>query len=309
MSLAGLKTVSDYRRLFTEKSKYLYDDSPSYAEQTRPKLNKGLSDSEVDDAIFWYPHIRGVMLVSGPPGAGKGLFSSMLSWKAKRYYEDKIVILDYKPRELFGFYIPFTKDMLIEQLERMKEAAGWDSIQFENMEEVGKFDKNQSKRWSSSRGEIFLNNSVMVLDEFHEYMDRRTRPPIGLILGDIFKFWRHLNLLCIGVTTRKGDLDYKRFQKAMTAEVRCSWAKKAHDERHSSTIYKLQPMKYDDAEGGVVPLRGRLVKKRIDGAKPREILGGEGYFDLFNSVNVKGISIPNSLKKEVRREEKMREEV
>lgn len=301
MGLADIKTVKEYRELFEKGDMSMFDNAPSYEEQMRPRLNDNLSDEELKDAIHWHRFMRGVMLVSGRPGAGKGLFQNVLAWKAKRYYEDKLAILDYKPRELFGFYIPFNLDMLVEQLERMKEAAGWDERKFNSEDEVMEFNTVQNKRWESVRGEIFLNNSIMVLDEFHEYMDRRRRPPVGLILGDIFKFWRHLRMLCVGVTTRKADLDFQRFQKALTAEVRCSWSI-----RHpSSTIYKLQPMQFEDDSGGVVAVRGAKIRRRIDGAQRREALNGRCYFDLFNSLNVKGISIPKSILKELRHKERM----
>jgi len=295
VGLEELKTVADFHKLFENKEIPMFDDSPSYEEQNRPRLNEYLTETEIEDALFWHPFMRGVMLVSGPPGAGKGLVSNTLGWKAKRYYKKKIAILDYKPRELFGFYIPFNIDMLIEQLERLREIAGWSDKSFDAMEEVVEFqDKHQ---WRSSRGDVFLNNSIMVLDEFHKIMDRRLKHPVGHVVGDICKFWRHMNLLIVGVTTQKTDLDYKRFQKAITAEIRCGWERKLYKGRRTSSIAKIQQKQFIDSGGGVIQGIGKVVKKRFDGAEPRDALGGKTWFDLFNSTNVQEIGIPNSLRR------------
>jgi len=304
MDLKDVKTVGELLEIFKNQNISMYDDSPSYEDQNTPQLNDGLSAEEIENAMFWYPFTRGVMLVAGPPGAGKGLFANMLAWKLKRYFKDKVVIMDYKPRRPFGFYIPFTRAMLVEQLERLQEISGWDEGSIDRFpDEVSKFDNHQ---WRSSRGDVFIHNAVMVLDEFHEYMDRRNRPPIGHVLGDIFKFWRHMNLLTIAITTQKSDLDYKRFQKAVTSEVRCSWSVQKVNGKRTSTIAKIQPLQFADEGGGILKVKGRMIKRRIDGAAPREALGGLRYFDLFNTTNVKSIGIPKSLAKEVHREQRQR---
>jgi len=254
------------------------------------RLNEGLTDREVDDANFWLPYMKGLMLVFGPPGAGKGVLGHMLAWKGKRYYKDKIAMLDTKPRRAFGLYHPLTTEVLVEQLKRIKEATGWKVL--ENQGDDDSPGMESGIRLSDVKSDhIFLKNSIILLDEFHGYMDRRVRRPMGHALGDLFKIWRHLNMLVIGMTTEKEDLDYKRCIKAVTTFAGCRASVKSPD----IFIVTLRKVKFAGAG-----LR-QVGKKRtitVDGARQRESLGGLRYYDLYNSLNLQRVEIPKSLLKE-----------
>lgn len=230
------------------------------------------------------------MLVSGPPGSGKGVFGHMLAWKAKRYYEGKVAMLDTKPRHLFGLYHPFTREVLVEQLKRIEEATGWKVLSEKDDEDYLEVESGLSLGDVSS-GQVFLRNSIILLDEFHSYMDRRKRRPMGHVLGDLFKIWRHLNMFVIGMTTEEGDLDYKRCVKAVTSFARCRVSIKTPD----VFVVTLKRVKFD---GSGLRQSGKKVTITINGARPREALGRLRYFDLFNSFNLQKVEIPKSLLKE-----------
>ncbi len=131
----------------------IYDESPedddgSYTNQ----LNPYLTDTEIDDAKFWYPRSRGVGLISGEPGAGKGVLLNMIGYKM-RWYFNKTILMDYMPRRAFAQewmpqacdiltglptmpailvreipYIPFGKKQFVEQLSRMSNVAMGDLL-------------------------------------------------------------------------------------------------------------------------------------------------------------------------------------
>lgn len=285
MKITEVRTIQD---LLLLDDGDLYDESPGY-EASKLQLVEGLTDGEIEDATFWLPYMKGLMLVSGPPGSGKGLFGHMLTWKGKNYYQDKVAMLDTKPRRAFGLYHPFTREVLIEQLRRIEEATGW-KVMGEKDDEYAEVDSDVCLDDLQS-DHIFLKNSVMLLDEFHTYMDRRIRRPMGHALGDMFKIWRHLNMLVIGMTTEEGDLDYKRCIRAVTSFARCRQSLKNPD----MFLVTLRKVKFD---GSGLKQVGKKCTISIDGARSREALGGLSYFDIYNSYNLQRVEIPKSLLKE-----------
>lgn len=286
MKIDEVRTVRD---LLLVEDADLYDETPGH-EESRLKLRDGLSAIEEKDARFWLPYMKGLMLVSGPPGSGKGVFGHMLTWKAKRYYEGKLAMLDTKPRRLFGLYHPFTREVLVEQLMRIEDAMGWKVLSEKGSEDYLEVESDVSLGDVSS-GYIFLKNAIVLLDEFHSYMDRRVRRPMGHAIGDLFKIWRHLNMLVIGMTTEEGDLDYKRCIRAVTSFARCRVSIKNPD----VFVVTLKKVKFD---GSGLRQTGKKVTITINGARAREALGGLRYYDLFNSYNLQRVEIPKSLLKE-----------
>ena len=279
----------------------LFDTTDNEAEFLDTYIQPGLTDAQIEDAMFWSNYARGLILVTGPPGSGKGLFANMVAWKMHRYF-NKTVILDYKPRPLMGDYVPFSKDMLVNQLDRMKELASVQSNEVEELKEGEDFVKpvdysvlgNLNKgEWWSKQGRIFLKNAVMNLDEFVRYMPKRnTGSAIGNTIGDLFTIWRHLDILIIGMATKRNDIDQQRCFPELTAEVRCSWAKTM---KHLA-ICTIYPLKFVAATG-VVTVTGRPIPLHVNGAKERDELGGNRWYDLYNSKNVIGLEPRKSLRR------------
>lgn len=82
-----------------EKRPHKYDESVANESQTL-KLNPYLTDKEADDARFWANYMVGVMLLHGQRGSYKGSIGNRILKLAKWYY-DKNILMDYRPRELF----------------------------------------------------------------------------------------------------------------------------------------------------------------------------------------------------------------
>jgi hypothetical protein len=301
VDLRQIKTVEDLEGLSRLEQESLFDESPEYGEVYDFQLTPNLTAEEVEDALFWARFMRGIMLVDGPAGSGKGMVSNMISWKMKRYFNKK-VLLDYKPRRAFGVYHPFNTQVLVEQLGRMSSLAKGDEVQA-NIAFQNPLMKDLTHEWMTSKGQVFLKNSVLVLDEVKRYMDKR-RPfnPMGLVLDDIFDIWRHLDILIIGATIDKNKLDQKRFIPAMTTEIRCTWLTPYTVQRHGlseySALYTIYPLRYVGAAGeGVLEVAGRPINRVIEGGKPRECLDGKRWVDIYNTKDAKAISVPKSLRK------------
>jgi len=300
LDLRQVKTIEDLAGLDED---VLFDETPEYGEGVYDfQLNPNLTAEEVEDALFWARFMRGIMLVDGPAGSGKGMVSNMIAWKMKRYF-NKTALLDYKPRRLFGIYHPFNTQVLVEQLTRMSKYVSAGVKESRGGMQQSQILKDLAHEWVSKKGQVFLKNSVLVLDEVKRYMDKR-RPfnPMGLVLDDIFDIWRHLDILIIGVTIDSRKLDQKRFIPAMTTEIRTTWLTpytlKKHGLSDCSALYTIYPVRYVGQAGeGVLEVAGKPIHRVIEGGKPRECLGGKRWIDLYNTKDAKAISVPTSLRK------------
>lgn len=263
----------------------LYDESPSdnlYEDRLRPDL----SEWEIEDAMHKRRFIRGMMLITGDPGSGKGLFANTLAWKIKRYYEGRKALLDYKPRPLFGPYLPFDEEFLKGELSKMAELSKVriseipNNIDREDTEKIKDVSKLANEWVRSKRGGIYLSNSVLVLEEFKRYLhNRRPMNPMGITIGHIITWWRHLDILIVGMTPFKREIDRISCLPYVTHEVRCTWQT---DGRAKCTIFQT---KWVSSKGILVMARGKGTSMPIviDGWKERPELGGQRYFDLYNS--------------------------
>lgn len=252
------------------------------------KIREGLTDFQQKDAEFWKKRAHGIMLITSNPGQGKSLLQHMLAFKMK-YYFDRTVILDHKPREPFGFYIPFSTNMLVEQMERMYEISQIDSNALSNQ---------RDGIMESSKGQVFLHNSVIVLEDLVNYMPRANHNlPIARTLGDLFTIWRHLGICMIGSATKKKDLNRFRCFPEVTSEVYCERHPRYKiDKRYKDIfLYWVTPLKWNE-DMQIFEKTGKTERLFINGAKKRQMLNGNNWYGLYNSWNVVGLRAPKSLR-------------
>ena len=227
-------------------------------------------------------------------GAGKGGFINSTAYKGKFYF-GRTPILDYRPAKAFGYYQFFNTKNFVDMLEEMTTVA-----KGEVQEEVKKTKGGEIRsqvleeivhEWVETEGQVMFQHSVLVLDEFKRYMDkRRPHKPIGLMLSDLFTLWRHLDLLVLAATTYRDYLDFRAFLE-MTTEARCIWLGKMR------TLINLHPIKRVSADG-VVEKEQYWLPYLLNLGKPQEILEGLAYKDLFNTRNLVAMQVPTSMKRE-----------
>ena len=185
-------------------------------------LAEGLSEDEIDEAEFMRPYTLGLMIVSGMLGSGKDTFSTMWSWLIKHYFPGRHVLRDEKPRRLFGDYTPFTLQLLMGDLDRMRKEATGDFKQ--TLDEMSPAERTEAlvQEWVKRRGHGLLQYSVIHLTEFWKYMDcHRTGSKTNHILGALIKNTRHLDMLIIGNAQIVNELDRQRCLPYVNYEVRC----------------------------------------------------------------------------------------
>lgn len=290
--------------------KLLYDDTRVYTPSELLQLNPTLSDSEIEDALFWARFRRGVMLITGQVRQGKSTLEHLIA-KKLNYYFRMIPILDTRPRSIFGKYIPFSSEMLEEQIKRMDsmeksegettEDGRW--IAHMTKEETTGKGKNKETITTEYNGEIFLRNAVIGMDEFgSKYMNRRDAPnlPIKRELLKIFNYWGHSNCLWIGVGIDIEDIDRRCLDKIVW-EARCSriWdADECEKDRDAIIIgVWLSPVRYNPMNDRV-ELAGEPEALRINASKPQSCLGGQKWCDIFKTDNVQGFALPKRRKEQ-----------
>jgi hypothetical protein len=167
------------------------------------ELNDGLTDLEMQFAERLAVLMRGVMIVHGQPGCGKGTYGSYIAWKGRRIFKNKKVILDYQPRILFDYgyddnrYKYFNAELMMDEVDRMAQKA--DAPLPRTLEANLKAKDEEAARvlastWAKTKGEVLMRDSIWELDELKRYLhNRHPNNRVGIQIGYIIAVWRHLD--------------------------------------------------------------------------------------------------------------------
>lgn len=272
-----------------------FDISPDvmWKDEINPKIYD-MSAGVIDDMEFCRKWQRGIGLVTGSVGAGKTAFISATAYKGKFYF-GRTPILDYKPTALFGYYEFFNQQTLVDMLEQMngviKGEITAEIKRTKQGEKASSLLEQSTKEWFDSEGKSFFQHATLTIDETKRYLDkRRPHTPMGLLLSDLFIEWRHLDILIQMATTDKSYLDQRVF-KELTYEARCvSFG-------HGNTWAMLHKIKHVSPRG-VIEVDAEPDYYNIDLFKPREILNGKAYKEIYNTTNLISIKVPKSMKRE-----------
>lgn len=293
-SLQNMKADHETRQTLREMGldeDDLYDRSPTLDDLYAIPILDGLTPEEQKEANVWRRFYYGVMMITGRTGSGKGVFTIVLMHKMKRYFGRKIM-LDYKPRELFGPYVPVTEEVLMGELEKMNEVAQVKQIEQgkkRKLKTVKELDKSGQEAlaatWMASAGSVFMQGAAVGLDELKRYFhNRRPHNPMGVTWGHVLTIHRHLDMLLVGMTPYEREIDDISFKPYVTHRVLCS---QRTDGRIQCDIYQTVWV----SARGVLEARRRPYRMVIDPFKPRPELGGKRYVDLYNSKDPKVMKV------------------
>lgn len=267
----------------------LYDVSPEEGNGELPELNDDLTPEEIEEAPFYNQFKRGVMLITGCAGSGKDTTMHFLLWKLRTLFKDFKVLLDRKPRPLFGAYVPFNMNTLMQGYQASsdiydgKKNVAFDFSTTKNKEAVNAVVDS----FMGDNKELFYNAGIG-LSEFHRYFyNREPHNPMNRAISPLFKRFRHQELLVIGTTIAKDELDVKSCLHHITHEIRCSQS--GVKGIHIATVYKAR---YFDGKRVLEVADEKPIQLIIDALEPRERLGGKCIYNLFNSFE-RGEFVPN----------------
>lgn len=267
MALMALETRRDHE---------LFDESAGYESDTGIRVAPGLTEEELRQARTLYRlfnELWGVIAVFGDPGTGKDTFGNYLQYTIKRYFPDKRIFRDERPRKLFGMYDGLFNDTVIrEELAKMRSVAkgarresGGEKFDGTYMEALEK----AADTWVSEKGAVMLQNAIVYLTEFWRYCyNREPHSPMNKTMGGIFKQKRHINSLFIGTGQLVSELDKKTCLPWIDWRVTCTRS------RTDTTRYTyiIEKVKYDRRLDLLIPV-GRPFAIPVDAGKPRSFIG------------------------------------
>lgn len=264
--------------------KSLYDEDPGIDDLVFGGIvNPDLTDALKEQAAILEPIRRGLLVVSGPVGSGKGLISYNIMYKCKHFFPGLKVWLDERPRRLFGPYIPYSAARLLVEYRKMgAEGTEYLYEKIDDMMVQKVEDENKILRsWGIDTDACLLENAIMYFSEFWKHFYRR-RPhrPEGEHIRPLFRFWRHLDLWIIGNAPKVNELDVKGCMQHITAEMRTTWVL---GEPHTA-IGTIYPAKYTTGST-VLDIAGKPIPIKVNGNTPVDMLGGKRWYDIYNSKN------------------------
>lgn len=248
----------------------LFDETRGYEDEPTVQLAKGLTLDEIRDAKKLYNlfnELWGLCLVFGPRGAGKDLFGNWLSYTIKRYFPQKRILRDERPRRLYGEYAGlFNESVLAEDLARMRGIAKGVGIS-----QRGEVLEKAADDWVTAKGQVLLKNSVLYLTEFWRYCyNRNPSNPMNKTMGGIHKESRHLDCLILGTSQQISDLDRFTCLPFVDWKVICSRASPKVNK--TGFVFWVQKVKYDKRMMVLLSI-GRPFPIPVDAGKPRSYLG------------------------------------
>lgn len=183
-------------------------------------LNPNLNEDELLEALILRDYARGTMAVTGPPGAGKTQFDIWLAGKLYKYFYRPIVADFHATPEFIakvdGNFTFIDEDIFLEQLKEVDALAKRHGVQLSNE------DRSQWMIDGKVPGSMKLRGCTLVFDEPDRWTDaRRTSSNTAMVVSDLFKRWRHYDMLVVMSTPDIMDLDRKRVVKRFTAAADC----------------------------------------------------------------------------------------
>lgn len=283
---AKIKKPSDIDKIPNE---VLFDQYETYAGGNTPEIKEDLPDEDVEAALHWLeliPDLIGVCLIIGEEGQGKTLLAHALAFDA-RYLFNKLAVLDRPPRKLFGRYVPFSIEFLKENLARLQDMADGNGY-------VAK-----DGRWMSSRGQVFIRQAVIMMDEFGGRHMKRLNPPAEPknSLISLLSLNRHLQALFLGVGTELNDFDRHCFPH-VDYIIGCRRVDPPPYDREGNNIQvvgRIQRVKYNRDRDEFLQL-GDANYIAIEASTPRHYLDGYAYKDLFHSDNPQAPTISKGMR-------------
>jgi hypothetical protein len=246
------------------------------------ELNDGLTDLEMQFAERLAFLCRGVMIVHGQPGCGKGTFGSYIGWKVRRIFKGKHVLLDYQPRRLFDYgyddnrYKYVDADFMMDEVDRMAEKVSMSlgKLRRDPDEELKGNEKETARilaqKWAKTKGEVLMRDSVWELDELKRYLhNRHPNNRVGIQIGYIVAVWRHLRLLCLGMCPNIKEIDWNGFLQYVTHEVRPEWCTRWKPHTTKCIIRRKSHV----GTAGVIKFETKPYPLFINGGRPRPEIG------------------------------------
>lgn len=229
---------------------------------------------------------RGVMMIWGKARSGKDLFGVTFS-KLNKIYFGRPVLLDFKPKRLFGEYIPFDPLVMVKEINKMAKQTKFadkshniNDVDTEMTKTEEEYFANYTEEWLDSNETLF-KNAIVYLSELKRYCYKRNpHSRINKAIGSLNDIHGHLDLLVMGTHTDYTEIDSHTYLSKTTIWANCKWSVT----RLNNTRVVIRRGSYI-SEMGSFDVSLKPFVYWVDGAEPRNWLDGECCFHLYNTQN------------------------
>jgi hypothetical protein len=232
---------------------------------------------------------RGVMFVTGKARQGKDLFVMTLGKLNKRYFGRRI-LLDVKPRRLFGEYTYFNPRIMMMEINKMARLSGVGEVDEADLDKPlrGKQEDEFVKaayEWID-KNEVMFKGALVYLSELRRYCyNRNPHNRVNKFVGALATQWGHLDMLLVGAHIQEHEIDQWTFLGNVNLWVTCSWSLT----RLNTTDVKVRRGIYE-SEVGHFDVTLPPILYRVDGGVPREFLTAEETIFTITPAGMKEAS-------------------
>ena len=251
-----------------------------------------MQDFPLRDGLSWYARrlaeklltiARGVMLISGEPGGGKDLFAISTSAIFK-YCFNRPIILDFKPKRLFGNYRLLGVNEILELVEEVAKQYRVSGIESSaDSKELAQFMQEAIVKWLlEGEGYKIFRGAIYVVSELKKVaFNRNPMSRTNKFIGTLNSVWRHLDLLEMGTHVYPNEIDVKAFLQYAKLRAYCSQTLRPNVFRA-----KIERGMYAGPDFVISNLRMKPLILYIDGKEPRDFLGGDCFYNLYKTKHM-----------------------
>ena len=224
---------------------------------------------------------RGVMLVTGKPRSGKDLFGVTFTYLNKLFF-GRPILLDFKPKRLFGDYIPFYPQTMIQEINKMAKQAKFvsDNTETPMEKDEANYFENHTQDWLN-KNETLFKGAILYLSELKRYCyNRNPMSRMNKFIGSLCDIHGHLDLLVLGTHIDHREIDFKTYLKNVTIWANCKWSLT----KPNNTVVTIRRGSYI-SEMGSFDVGLKPFRYWVDGAMPRSFLDKQRVYDLYNTKN------------------------
>jgi hypothetical protein len=181
---------------------------------------------------------EGVVVIGGMEGSGKSLEGYYLGWNARELF-GKGFTCDIPPKETFGYSYEYAEQFVWEEVKfdppPQKTLGGYRSIddtsfveELKKFGEIAKMEKAKEKgqikseEFASALNDIKLFNSVIMIDEAYDRLEKARRGNFAVNLGHFIRKYRHYHNLFILISPDMDDIDRRMAFKRRSHEIHCN---------------------------------------------------------------------------------------
>jgi hypothetical protein len=237
----------------------------------------------------------GVGLAVGDPGSGKSAFLTVWNFMLKYLFGYR-AIFDVPPRKPFGDWFLFNTDKLKIESEKANLINAGKLVEAGQEVLMGDDGKPlpQEAQWAAANYARLFYRACFAAEEYSDYYPRlgQGRTRMGSAIFNFHRKWRHDELLILGATPKIEEVDINMCQHYITHMIYVEPHPEARGECTKATIIPRRVVQGQY----VADVKREPFVFEIWGLEPKDFLGGECFYHLFNTKNRQRIKLPSKLR-------------